>query len=87
MVDDANVALDLIEPGHVLVTVATSPSWNAVLGEEGALVTTTGGLLSHAAVLARELDIAAVIGDATATSRITTGMTVTVDPRSATVSR
>ena len=85
VVDDPGHALELIEPGDVVVTRFTCPSWNAVLGCAGAMVTTTGGLLSHAAILARELGIPAVLGDSTATTRLTTGMTVTVDPTSARV--
>lgn len=80
VVDDPNEALDLIEPGDVLITAATSPSWIVVLVQAGALVTTTGGLLSHAAVIARELGIPALIGESTARQRVTTGTMVTVDP-------
>jgi pyruvate,water dikinase len=85
VVDDPNDAFDLIEPGDVIITRATSPTWNVVLGYAGALVTTTGGLLSHAAVLARELGIPALIGDGDARQRITTGTLVTVDPKAGTV--
>ena len=46
----------------------------------GALVTEEGGLLCHAAVIARELGIPALIGESTAIQRITTGAMVTVDP-------
>jgi rifampicin phosphotransferase len=86
VVDDPATALDLIEAGDVVVTSFTSPSWNHLLTLAGAVVTTTGGLVSHAAVLARELGIPAVIGDTTALHRLTTGMTVTVDPRTGSVS-
>jgi pyruvate,water dikinase len=85
VVDDPGDAFELIEPGDVIITRATSPTWNVVLGYAGALVTTTGGLLSHAAVLARELGIPALIGDLSARQRITTGMLVTVDPRAGTL--
>lgn len=86
VVDDPSDAFDLIEPGDIVITQATSPTWNVVLTYAGALVTTTGGLLSHAAVLARELDIPALIGERSARQRITTGMLVTVDPVARTVS-
>ncbi len=84
VVTDANEALALIEPDDVVITQATSPAWNAILAQAGAIVTTSGGLVSHAAIIARELDIPAVIGDPAA-ARIVTGTTVTVDPRSGTV--
>lgn len=86
VVENPNDALDLIEPGDVVVTRFTSPTWNMVLVHAGAIVTTTGGLVSHAAVLARELAIPAVLGDPTAMARFTTGMMITVDPLTATVS-
>ena len=85
VVDDPAAAMSIIEPGDVVITQVTSPSWNSILALAGALVTTSGGLVSHAAVIARELDIPAVIGDATAFDRFTTGTVVTVDPDTATV--
>jgi phosphohistidine swiveling domain-containing protein len=75
----ADEAIDKLEPGDVLVVRATSPAFNAVLAVAGAVVTTHGGALSHAAVLARELGIPAVVGAAGAL-RIPDGSTVTVDP-------
>ena len=85
VVDDPHEALDLIEPGDVVVTQATSPAWNAILAHAGALVTTSGGLVSHAAVIARELGIPAVVGDRSIERWIRTGETVTVDPLSSEV--
>ncbi len=58
---------------------ATSPAFNAVLAIAGAVVTTHGGALSHAAVLARELGIPAVVG-APGALGIPDGATVDVDP-------
>ena len=80
VVDDAAAALDLMQPGDVVVTTATSVTWNAVLLHAGALVTATGGLISHAAVIARELELPTVVGDRTAPTRFRTGDVVTVDP-------
>ena len=85
VVDDPTVAMATFEPGDVIVTSATSPSWNTLLVHAGALVTVNGGLVSHAAVTARELGIAAIIGDRTACQRLRTGSIVTVDPVHATV--
>ena len=85
VVDDPASAMATMEPGDVVITRFTSPSWNSILVHAGALVTTTGGLLSHAATIARELGIPAVIGDASAITRITSGALVTVDPVAGTV--
>ncbi|MFW2333488.1 PEP-utilizing enzyme [Ilumatobacter sp.] len=75
----ADEAIEKLEPGDVLVVRATSPAFNAVLTVAGAVVTANGGALSHAAVLARELGIPAVVGAAAAPS-IPDGATITVDP-------
>lgn len=77
--DSADHAFEKLEPGDVLVVRATSPAFNAVLGIAGAVVTANGGALSHAAVLARELGIPALVGVAGALD-IADGSTVTVDP-------
>jgi len=76
---DPEEAIDKLEPGDVLVVRATSPAFNTVLAIAGAVVTTHGGPLSHAAVIARELGLPAVIGAAGALG-IPDGATVEVDP-------
>lgn len=80
VVHDAAAALAGVEPGDVVVTPYTAPTYNAVLSMAGAIVTEQGGLLCHAAVIARELDLPAVIGAAEAMTRIPDGATVEVDP-------
>lgn len=80
VVRDAAEALASVEPGDVIVTPYTAPTYNAVLALAGAVVTEQGGLLSHAAVLARELGIPAVIGASEAMSRVPDGAMVEVDP-------
>jgi rifampicin phosphotransferase len=75
----ADEAIEKLEPGDVLVVRATSPAFNAVLAIAGAVVTSHGGALSHAAVLARELGIPAIVG-APGALDIADGATVTVDP-------
>lgn len=77
--------LDSLQPGEVLVTVATDPSWTLLLGRSGALVTEAGGMLSHAAVVARERGVPAVVGVREATTRIKTGDVVDVDGEKGTV--
>lgn len=68
-----------IPAGHVLVTVTTTPSWTPLFGIAAAIVTETGGPLSHCAIVAREYGLPGVVGVADATSRIETGQTITVD--------
>jgi pyruvate,water dikinase len=70
---------DQIEPGDVLVCSYSSPSWSIIFGSLGAVVADAGGLLSHAAITAREYGIPAVVGVKTATNLIPDGAIVTVD--------
>jgi pyruvate,water dikinase len=79
-------ALDEMNPGDVLVVRFTTPAYNTVLMIAGAVVTTEGALLSHAAVMARELGIPAVIGASGALDEIPNGAEVQVDPVAGTVS-
>ena len=72
-------AFDLLEPGDVLVVHSTTPAYNLVLSLASAVVTVEGGPMSHAAVLARELGIPAVVGAAAALTDIPDGATVEVD--------
>jgi pyruvate,water dikinase len=71
--------MDRIERGDVLVTASTSPGFNVVLPLLGAIVTDRGGQLSHAAIVAREYGIPAVVGTLRATSTIADGARVEVD--------
>ncbi|MBW3535453.1 MAG: cysteine--tRNA ligase [Gemmatimonadetes bacterium] len=73
------VVTSLFERGDVLVTRSTTPAFNAVLPLVGAIVTDRGGLLSHAAIIAREYGIPAVVGTAEATMAIPDGARVMVD--------
>jgi pyruvate,water dikinase len=68
-----------IPVGHVLVTVTTTPSWTPLFGVASAVVTETGGPLSHCAIVAREYRIPAVVGVRGVTSRIETGQLIQVD--------
>ena len=85
VVHDVNEALGSLEPGDVLVARYTAPTYNAVIAIAGALVVEEGGLLCHAAVIARELGIPAVVGTRDAMSRIPDGATVDVDTARGTV--
>lgn len=68
-----------IEAGDVLVAPATTPALGPVLPLLGAIVTDHGGLLSHAAIVARDLGIPAVVGTGDASSRIADGVEIVVD--------
>ncbi|MGE0139645.1 MAG: PEP-utilizing enzyme [Ilumatobacteraceae bacterium] len=73
-------ALEVLEPGDVLVVAGTTPAYNLVLSLAGGVVTAEGGPMCHAAVIARELGIPAVVGARTALVDIPDGALVEVDP-------
>ena len=70
---------DRIEQGDVLVTESTTEAFNILLPLLGAIVTDSGGLLSHSAIVAREYGIPGVVGTREATERIADGARVRVD--------
>jgi pyruvate,water dikinase len=74
-----------VAPGDVIVCPASNPSWVPVFTIAGGLVTNTGGVLSHAAVVAREFGLPAVVGATGATERITDGRLVEIDGTAGTV--
>jgi len=78
-------SFDSVEPGDVLVTRTTNPSWAPLFGTIGALVADSGGVLSHGAIVARELSLPAVMGTKVGTSAIKTGDIITVDGNTGTV--
>ena len=67
-----------VEPGDVLVTDMTDPDWEPVMKRASAIVTNRGGRTCHAAIIARELGIPAVVGTGEATKRLREGEDVTV---------
>jgi pyruvate,water dikinase len=70
---------DRITQGDVLVTESTSEAFNILLPLLGAIVTDNGGLLSHAAIVAREYGMPGVVGTRDASERIADGMLLRVD--------
>ncbi|MEU1394019.1 PEP-utilizing enzyme, partial [Nonomuraea sp. NPDC005730] len=72
-------------PGDVLVCPFTDPAWTPLLRIAAGVVTETGGVLSHAAIVAREHAIPAVLGVPDVTSRLRDGALVTVDGTAGTV--
>ncbi|MBK8666840.1 MAG: phosphoenolpyruvate synthase [Burkholderiales bacterium] len=72
------VQMDQVQPGDVLVTDMTDPNWEPVMKRASAIVTNRGGRTCHAAIIARELGIPAVVGCGDATERLKDGTLVTV---------
>jgi pyruvate,water dikinase len=68
-----------VQPGDVLVAPTTAPPWTPLFATVSAVVTDTGGALSHCAVVAREYRIPAVVGTGHATTRIRDGQLIEVD--------
>jgi len=70
---------DHVQTGDILVTRTTNPSWTPLFGIIGALITDSGGVLSHGAIVAREVGLPAVVGTKGATETISDGQVITVD--------
>ncbi len=70
--------MDTLEDGDVLITGMTDPDWEPVMKRASAIVTNRGGRTCHAAIIARELGVPAVVGCGDATDRIAAGSEVTV---------
>ncbi|AMR45629.1 PEP/pyruvate-binding domain-containing protein [Bacillus subtilis] len=78
IIRDAN-EFSQFAPGDVLVCKMTTPLWTSLFQDAKAIITDTGGILSHAAIIAREYGIPAVLGTRTATERLRDGDIITVD--------
>ncbi|MGI9058735.1 MAG: PEP/pyruvate-binding domain-containing protein [Ktedonobacteraceae bacterium] len=76
---------DQLQPGEILVTIVTNVGWTPLFPRAAAIVTDVGAPLSHAAIVARELGIPAVVGCGNATMRLHSGDWVRVDGRQGTV--
>ena len=74
-----------IRRGDIIVCPSSNPSWVPVFAIAGGLVTNTGGVLAHAAVVAREFGLPAVVGVAGATQKIADGRQVEIDGTAGTV--
>lgn len=68
-----------LQDGEVLVAKMTNPDWLPTMRRASALVTDTGGMTCHAAIVARELKVPCIVGARTATRDLSDGMVVTVD--------
>ncbi|MEX2314669.1 MAG: PEP/pyruvate-binding domain-containing protein, partial [Thermomicrobiales bacterium] len=70
---------DELRPGEVLIAQATSPDWVPFMRRAVAIVTDSGGITSHAAIVSRELRLPCIVGTRQATTVLKTGMLITVD--------
>jgi pyruvate,water dikinase len=70
--------MDRVQPGDILVADMTDPNWEPVMKRASAIVTNRGGRTCHAAIIARELGVPAVVGCSDATDKLKDGMMVTV---------
>jgi pyruvate,water dikinase len=68
-----------LDEGDIMVCEMTLPPWVPLFSIAGAVVTDVGGVLSHSAIVAREMDIPAVVGTQVGTVVIKNGQTITVD--------
>ncbi|MGQ9759563.1 MAG: phosphoenolpyruvate synthase [Candidatus Methanomethylicaceae archaeon] len=80
----ARVILDVkdinqFQTGEILVTQMTSPDWGPAIRRARAIITNSGGITCHAAIISRELGIPCIVGTVNATSVIKTGQIITVD--------
>jgi pyruvate,water dikinase len=70
--------MNIVQDGDILVTDMTDPDWEPVMKRASAIITNRGGRTCHAAIIARELGIAAIVGCGDATERLDDGIAVTV---------
>ena len=70
--------MDIVQEGDILVTDMTDPDWEPVMKRASAIVTNRGGRTCHAAIIARELGVAAIVGCGDATEKLEDGASVTV---------
>ena len=75
------------QPGEILVAAATAPAWTPLFADAAGVVTDGGSPFAHAAVVAREYGIPAVVGTVDATRKLVTGDVVVVDGERGTVER
>jgi pyruvate,water dikinase len=70
--------MDIVQEGDILVTDMTDPDWEPVMKRASAIVTNRGGRTCHAAIIARELGVAAIVGCGDATEKLEDGASVTI---------
>ena len=77
--------LNTLQDGEILVATITSPSWTPVFARISGAVSDIGGIMCHAAIVAREYGLPAVVGTGTGTATIRTGQRIRVDGNTGTV--
>ncbi|MGF1486021.1 MAG: phosphoenolpyruvate synthase [Prochloraceae cyanobacterium] len=70
--------INLFQPGEILITNRTDPDWEPIMKKASAIVTNSGGRTCHAAIIAREMGIPAIVGCENATAMVRTGQEITV---------
>jgi pyruvate,water dikinase len=76
---------DQVRPGDILVCRFTDPAWTPLLGIAAGVITETGGILSHAAIVARERGIPAIVAVPNATTDIPNGTPITINGSTGTI--
>lgn len=76
---DSALNMNQVQPGEIVVTDMTDPDWEPIMKRASGIITNRGGRTCHAAIVSRELGIAAVVGTSNATSTIKSGELVTID--------
>ncbi|CAN0514236.1 unnamed protein product, partial [Scytosiphon promiscuus] len=69
---------DKLQPGEILITEKTDPDWDPILKKAAGIITDQGGRTSHAAIVAREVGAAAIVGTLNATKTIKDGQDITI---------
>jgi pyruvate,water dikinase len=84
---DQPAQLDQLEEGEILVAPSTSTSWTPLFGKAAGVISDVGGIMCHAAIVAREYGLPSVVGVSNATRRIRTGDRLRIDGDAGTVTR
>ena len=79
VINEANNDLAMFQPGEILVADTTTPDWEPVMKTAAAIITNRGGRTCHAAIVARELGVPAIVGCGDATHTLKTGFDATVN--------
>lgn len=76
---DPSQVIEKFKEDDILVTSMTDPNWTICMRKAKAIITNSGGVLSHAAIVARELGIPCIVGTTNATEKLKDGIKIIVD--------